>query len=167
VSNRSEVATGSGVYLFDAVGGTVADNGLVSYSGIPLKTSNCSGVLFSGNTESADPGDCPALTNRVPEIQSMDPVGPDWRRWNAAFSVASLDADAGPSPLRYTWCRPTGPGPVTFSPNGETNADTTTVTFTIPGDYTIQVEVDDGVNLAVTQRFFQVSRPWGTLFKWY
>lgn len=59
-------------------------------------------------------------------------------------SVTAHDPDSGPNPLTYTWSKTSGPGTVSFSPNGTTGADTATATFSASGAYTLKVTVSDG-----------------------
>ena len=157
VSNRVEVARGSAVSLEDAVGGFVLSNCLVCYSGTATRVVNCTNVTVAGNMGSSIPG-CSSWTNQAPRIDSgIAPAGTIFDVPTKVLSVVASDPDRGPCPLRYTWSRPTGPARVVFRPNHATNASSTTATFCAPGDYTIQVEIFDGINRTVEQVLIKVA----------
>lgn len=66
-----------------------------------------------------------------------------------------LASDVDGDVLTYTWSKVSGPGTVTFTPNGTTLSDDATVSFSAAGSYTLQVSVSDGTestsaNVAVT-----------------
>ncbi|MBI3828673.1 MAG: PKD domain-containing protein, partial [Planctomycetes bacterium] len=59
-------------------------------------------------------------------------------------SVIASDPDNGPNPLTYTWSKVSGPGTVTFVPNGTTTSDSSTTTFGAAGVYVLRITVYDG-----------------------
>jgi plastocyanin len=64
-----------------------------------------------------------------------------WVDVNVAQVVASdVDGDI----LTYTWSKVSGPGSVSFTPNGTTDSDATSVSFSEGGTYVLQVSVSDG-----------------------
>jgi len=156
-SNCVEVALGSALSLEDAAGGSVIGNRLVSYSNSVTRIVNCSNVVVAGNTESTVPLDC-GWTNEPPVIVSgIVPSETVQTVPTTLLSVTAADPDNGPSPLKYKWTRPTGPGRVVFWTNTAASASSTMATFCEPGYYTIQVEVFDGINRAVDQVLLQVE----------
>ena len=63
-----------------------------------------------------------------------------------AVQVTATD-DGKPSPpstLTYTWSKVSGPGGVTFSPNGTAGSSSSIATFDTAGTYSIKVLVSDG-----------------------
>ena len=58
-------------------------------------------------------------------------------------AASAHDPDSGPQPLTYTWEKATGPGTVSFDPNGTTGSSSSTATFGAPGTYTLRVVVSD------------------------
>src|SRR6185436_12300097 len=58
--------------------------------------------------------------------------------------VAAADSD-GPNALTYTWSMVSGPGAVSFVPNGTTASDISTASFSSAGSYTLNVTVSDGL----------------------
>lgn len=61
----------------------------------------------------------------------------------ARLTVLGVD-DQPESALSYTWSVESGPGPVTFAPNGTNAAKQTTATFTRAGEYVFRAIVTDG-----------------------
>lgn len=59
------------------------------------------------------------------------------------------DDDGSEANLVYTWSA-TGPGPVTFSPNGTNDAKNTVATLTVPGVYVFTVTITDASGNSVT-----------------
>jgi len=86
-----------------------------------------------------------ASANDPPVIQSGPTATPNSVSLpgTATVSVTATDTD-GPSALTYTWSTAGGPGSATFSPNGTTASNTSTVSFPSPGTYTLRVAVSDG-----------------------
>ncbi|MBL8950138.1 MAG: PKD domain-containing protein [Myxococcaceae bacterium] len=69
---------------------------------------------------------------------------------NKTVQLTVLGADdGGESLLRYTWAA-TGPGAVTFAPNGTNAAKSTVATLTRAGQHTFTVTIRDGAGLTVT-----------------
>ena len=62
----------------------------------------------------------------------------------ALLSISARDPDNGPNALTYTWSKLSGPGTVSFSPNGTPNGDVSTTSFTLPGSYVLRVAISDG-----------------------
>jgi probable HAF family extracellular repeat protein len=86
--------------------------------------------------------------NRVPLI-TAGPSGPTLVTTTTAnFSVTANDPDGAPQALTYSWSVVSGPGTVTFTPNGTAAANLTNSSFTTAGDYRIRVDVSDGAAMA-------------------
>jgi subtilase family serine protease len=67
-------------------------------------------------------------------------------------SLSALGADAaGASSLTYSWTA-TGPGAVSFSPNGTNAAQNATATLTAAGSYTFTVIITDPSGLSITSQ---------------
>jgi hypothetical protein len=64
------------------------------------------------------------------------------------FSVSAMDYE----PLHYLWTS-SGPGTVTFSPNGDSSSAYTMATFSAAGDYVLTVVVTDTFGLSATTNF--------------
>ena len=78
----------------------------------------------------------------------------------ATASVQAVDPNVPPlGPLTYTWSAATGPGSVMFAPNGTAASNTTTMIFTAPGAYQIQVDVSNGSQDATSTVFVVVTGP--------
>jgi RHS repeat-associated protein len=73
------------------------------------------------------------------------------------FATASDDGLPGTQPLRVTWRLETGPGVVTFSPNG--NDANVQVTFSAPGEYVLRATANDGLLSASDSLKVSVQRP--------
>jgi len=156
-SNYVEVGQKSALELADAAGGSIVTNCLICYTGTIVRVVNCTNVTVEGNIESTVSLACP-WTNEAPRIDSgIIPSNTIADVPTKELSVTASDPDAGPRPLRYTWSRPTGPARVVFRPNDSVEASSTTATFCAPGVYTVQVEVFDGVNMAVQQVLLHVD----------
>jgi hypothetical protein len=67
---------------------------------------------------------------------------------NTNLNVVASD-DGGAANLTYAWAG-SGPGPVTFSPNGTNGASTTKASFEAIGDYSLTVTVTDSGGLATS-----------------
>ncbi|MCK6472053.1 MAG: S8 family serine peptidase [Planctomycetes bacterium] len=63
---------------------------------------------------------------------------------STTVSVIASDPDNGPLALKYTWSKVSGPGTVSFSPNGTTGSAISTATFSAAGAYVLRVSVSDG-----------------------
>jgi hypothetical protein len=70
---------------------------------------------------------------------------------STTVTVGAMD-DGGEANLSYTWSA-TGPGPVTFTPNGSNAAKMATATFATAGSYMITCTVRDGTNKTATSSF--------------
>ncbi|MCF7732534.1 MAG: cadherin-like domain-containing protein, partial [Akkermansiaceae bacterium] len=80
----------------------------------------------------------PALAYfKTVDIVSTTQLGLD----SVQLSAAATDLDGGVP--RYVWSQVSGPGTVTFSPNGTTASSTTVATFDTPGSYVVRVAVTD------------------------
>ncbi len=86
------------------------------------------------------------LPNQEPTILSTPTAVPNPVVLPAttAVSVAASDPDDGPQELTYTWSQVSGPGSISFSPNGTVASDASTVSFSTNGDYILRVVVSDG-----------------------
>ena len=83
--------------------------------------------------------------NQSPQIQSGPVATPNpTTNGSTTVSVIANDPDAGPMTLTYTWSLVSGPGIVSFSPNGTATSDSSTVLFSVDGTYTLRVTVSDG-----------------------
>lgn len=83
--------------------------------------------------------------NAAPEIVSApwaDP-NPVTLANTTTVNVLANDPDSGPAALTYTWSKVSGPGTVTFSPNGTTASSTSTASFSAAGSYVLRVSVSD------------------------
>ena len=115
----------------------------------------------------------PALPPRVASFTTPT-FRPRWRqpRWRAPATVtgktATLTASGssilGAGNLTYTWSS-SGPGTVTFSPNGTNAAQNATATFSTAGTYTLGVTIADtygqfttsSVNVTVSQTLTSIA----------
>lgn len=95
--------------------------------------------------------------NLAPVIDSMPWANPNPVALpnSTTASVIASDPDLGPSELTYTWSKLSGPGTVSFSPNGTTGSAISTASFSASGSYTLRVSISDGAasssgDLAVT-----------------
>jgi hypothetical protein len=85
-------------------------------------------------------------TNQAPVIvtaAAADP-NPAVLPGGAAMSVSASDPDSDPLELSYTWSKVSGPGSVSFSPNGTTASNGSSATFGAAGSYVLRVTVSDG-----------------------
>ncbi|HTL51348.1 MAG TPA: hypothetical protein VL860_02105, partial [Planctomycetota bacterium] len=87
--------------------------------------------------------------NVAPVIDSAAAASPDpvVDANTTTVSVSASDADTGPAALTYTWWKISGPGAVTFSPNGTAASDISTATFSASGTYDLGVSVSDGATI--------------------
>ena len=88
------------------------------------------------------------VVNKAPAIQT-----PAWADPNpitlpnsTTMHVIANDADSGHQALSYAWSKISGPGTVTFSPNGDTTNDARTTNFSLAGTYVLSVTVSDGIS---------------------
>lgn len=95
----------------------------------------------------------PGSGNQAPVIGSAASASPNpvTGANSTSVAVSATDPDSGPAALVYTWSKVSGPGTVTFSPNGTTGAATGTATFSASGTYSLQVSVNDGAAGATSQ----------------
>src|SRR5262249_4171907 len=86
--------------------------------------------------------------NQLPVLDSNPSATPNYITLpsSATLNVVAHDPDNFPNPLTYTWSMVSGPGTVTFSPNGTTDSATTTASFSATGTsvFTLRVTVTDG-----------------------
>lgn len=83
---------------------------------------------------------------------SQDPVqlpAPALLPGTVTLTVSVIDADN--DALIFTWSKLSGPGEVTFAPNGTAAAETTTAGFESPGNYVLCVIIDDGSTFVTSE----------------
>ncbi|MCH8856460.1 MAG: tandem-95 repeat protein, partial [Proteobacteria bacterium] len=89
-----------------------------------------------------------ALDNQAPSILSGPTATPNPVKLPAAATVQVTASDDGlpdpPAALTYAWSTLSGPGSVSFSPNGTAGSDISTATFPAAGSYVLSVLVSDG-----------------------
>lgn len=99
--------------------------------------------------ESTPLSPCPTGTNQAPLVVTDATAAPNpVSASSSSLSVLGSD-DQGEPALTYTWSA-TGPGSVSFSPNGSNAAKSTTATFTKAGAYTLTATLSDAEGLVVT-----------------
>lgn len=88
----------------------------------------------------------PAVVNQAPVIVSPAAATPNpvVNATTTSVSVSASDPDSGPAALTYAWSAISGPGTVSFSPNGSATANVATATFGASGTYSLRVTVSDG-----------------------
>src|SRR5205823_1019240 len=94
----------------------------------------------------ADPGIVKSTSNQAPTINVAPSAKPNpvTLPSGTTVSVSAGSPGQGPSALRYTWAKVSGPGTVAFSPNGTTASGTSAATFSSAGSYLLSVSVSDG-----------------------
>jgi hypothetical protein len=100
--------------------------------------------------------------NRPPTIVSAawaDP-NPVTLPGTSTLQVAASDPDG--DPLAYSWSKLSGPGTVSFNPNGTGAADSTTASFGAAGTYVLRVTVSDGQSGTATSDLSVVVNPSGS-----
>lgn len=91
-----------------------------------------------------------AALNQPPQIPAAPSALPEHiTSTTTSVSVIATD-DAGEANLTYTWSS-TGPTAVSFSPNGNNSAKTSTATFSGPGSFDLTVTVADSQGLFTTR----------------
>lgn len=87
-----------------------------------------------------------SVGNLSPSISSGPWADPDPVKLPATttVSVIASDPDNGPQALKYTWSKVSGPGTVSFSPNGTTGSAISTASFSTAGSYVLRVSISDG-----------------------
>ena len=127
---------------------TVSGGGTISASGV-FTGAGTAGGPFTVTASNAGKSGTASVTltplNQAPTIASSpwanaDPV----LGTSVNVHVMADDPDNGPSPLTFTWSKVSGPGTVTFAPNGSTTSANSTATFTAAGVYMLRVTVSDG-----------------------
>lgn len=117
-------------------GGTVDQTGLFTAgpsAGGPFTVVAAAGGLVASAQVSVGNGRPPTFARQPAAVLSGT---------KAALSVLGTD-DSGESGLSYQWRLVTGPGTVTFSPNGNNSAKNTTATFSGLGTFTVEVLATD------------------------
>lgn len=109
---------GSDSFTFNASDGQ--DDSNVATVTITVNAVNDAPVLGSAPWADADPATLPGT--------------------NVNVAASDIDGDA----LTYSWSKVSGPGTVSFSPNGNSLSDIASATFSVAGSYVLRVTVSDG-----------------------
>ncbi|HTL51809.1 MAG TPA: immunoglobulin domain-containing protein, partial [Planctomycetota bacterium] len=92
----------------------------------------------------AGPGTAPGNLAPIITTAAYATPNPVVNANSTVVRVVASDPDSSPAALTYTWSKLSGPGTVSFSPNGSGAAATSTATFSATGTYSLQVSVFDG-----------------------
>ncbi|MGH7143853.1 MAG: PKD domain-containing protein, partial [Planctomycetota bacterium] len=152
ISNGTDTATtdGSGNYTLNLQDGLyIVTPSKAGYSFAPASLT----VTLNAADMSSENFTATVIGDLAPVIDSPASASPNpvVNRSTTSVSVTAHDPDAGPAPLTYTWTKISGPGVVTFAPNGTNGADAATATFSASGTYTLQVSVSDSVDVVTSQ----------------
>lgn len=136
------------------VQGVVARAGWVSGNALAVLVSGSgSRVANAKDLASGTPAALRVVWSAVPPSVSSTTATPSPVTAKTATVNAIASDDGGATALTYTWSTvavPSG-GAVTFSPNGNNSAKTSTATFTRAGSYTLRVTTTDAGGLSATR----------------
>jgi hypothetical protein len=99
--------------------------------------------------------------NQAPRIVSAAWADPNPVTLPGTSALQVVASDPENDPLSYTWSQASGPGTVTFTPNGTAAADTCTATLSTAGTYVARVMVSDGRGGTATSEVTVVVNPSG------
>ncbi len=118
-------------------GGTIASNGTFTAgatAGGPYTVTATSGAKSATATVTVTTGSPPTVATPAAASPS-NVVGK-----TTAVSVLGADV-SGEASLKYAWAKVSGPGTVTFVPNGTNAAKAATATFSAPGNYVLSATI--------------------------